>query len=180
MIVVLSLTIGGGLLLREVYRPISIAQPSTVPSVVPSNPMAPEDEPGAAAVASTPDGADHPQAAGVVALLQGYFDAINARDYPRWVASVSAQRRETKSAAAWLSDYQSTKDGSILLYRIETVTPGQFRVFVGFTSTQDVEDAPADLPVSCIRWRLVLPVVTEATRLRVDVVLPGTPEHDRC
>jgi hypothetical protein len=177
--VVLSVTIGSGLLLRELYRPAVVEQPSTAPPLPESSSLSPSEQPGPGLVVLSPDALDHPQSPAVNTLIQDYFDSINSKDYPKWAVAVSAERRQTKSKAAWLSDYRSTKDGSILVYRVETVSPGQLRVLVGFTSTQDLADAPQGFPETCIRWRLVLPVVSEENRLRVDV-MPGTPERERC
>jgi hypothetical protein len=180
LIVVLSVTIGGGLLLREVYRPAVIEQPSTAPPLPESSSLSPGEQPGPGLVVLSPDVLDHPQSQAVNTLIQDYFDAINKKDYPKWLAAVSAERRQTKTKAEWQSDYRSTKDGSILVYRVETVSPGQLRVFVGFTSTQDLVDAPSGFPETCVRWRLILPVVSEENRLRVDVTLTGTPEREKC
>jgi len=180
LIVVLSVTIGGGLLLREVYRPSVVEQPSVAPALPESSSLAPEAQPGPGLVVMSPDALDHPQSQAVTTLIQDYFDAINGKDYPKWTAAVSQERRQTKTKAEWLGDYRSTKDGSILVYRIETVSPGELRVFVGFTSTQDLSDAPVGFPETCVRWRLILPVVLEDNRLRVDVTMAGTPEREKC
>jgi hypothetical protein len=174
------MTIGGGLLLREVYRPSVVEQPSSAPVLPESSSLAPEAQPGPGLVVMSPDALDHPQSQAVTTLMQDYFDAINAKDYPKWTVVVSQERRQTKTKAEWLGDYRSTKDGSILVYRVETVSPGELRVFVGFTSTQDLADAPVGFPETCVRWRLVLPVVLEDNRLRVDVTMAGTPEREKC
>jgi hypothetical protein len=176
----LSMTIGGGLLAREAYR--QPGQELDASAVLPGpSSLPPAQQPGPATVEMTPDTAAHPQRETVRALLQSYFDAINERDYLLWASSVTVERRASKTRNEWLDDYSSTKDGSILVYRIETPGPGQLRVLAGFTSTQDLSDAPAGLRSDCIRWRLTLPVVLEEGRWRVDAVSPGTtPEREKC
>ena len=177
---VLSVTISGGLLLRELYRPVTVEQPNTAPPLPESSTLSRAEQPGPGSAVLSPDALAHPQSQAVNTLIQNYFDAINGRDYAKWSAAVSAERRQTKSRSDWLADYRSTKDGSILVYRIETLSPGQLRVLVAFTSTQDLADAPLGFPETCVRWRLILPVVPEENRLRVDVTLPGTPEREKC
>jgi hypothetical protein len=177
---VLSLTVGGGLLARELYRrpDQAPAVPATLPA---SNPLRPSDQPGPRTVELTADAAAHPQHEQVRALLQSYFDAINNRDYVQWTSSVSAERRQNKTRNEWAGEYKSTQDGSILVYRIETVGQAQLRALVAFTSTQDIGEAPVGLPETCIHWRLTLPVVLQDGRWRVDAVAPGTtPEREKC
>ena len=180
LIVLLSSTIGGGLLARELYRPADLEPVIPAPPTVPSS-LSAAEQPGPTTVELTPDAVAHPQEQGVRALLQNYFNAINDRDFLKWTVAVSAERRQTKTRPDWLLAFKSTRDGSILVYRIETVSPGQLRVLVGFTSTQNERDAPVGLPESCVRWRLALPVVMQDGGLRVDVVLPGTAtEREKC
>jgi hypothetical protein len=180
LIVVLSLTIGGGLLARELYQPPDLEPVNPAPPTVQGSLPAAE-QPGSSTVELTTDAADHPQGQGVRTLLQNYFNAINDRDYPKWTAAVTAERRQTKTRTEWLADFKSTKDGSILVYRIDTVSPGQLRVLVALTSTQNESDAPVGLPATCVRWRLALPVVMQDGGLRIDVVLAGAAtEREKC
>ncbi|MEV6911408.1 hypothetical protein [Amycolatopsis sp. NPDC051071] len=180
VVVVISLTVGIGLLARDLYRrpEAPIAEP--IVSAAPSS-VAPNEQPGPPVVEITPDVFAHPQYQNVRQVLQGYFDSINDRDYPKWTSVVSRERAKTKTATEWKKDYQSTRDGSILVYRIEPGAPSSLRVLVAFTSTQDVDDAPVYLPEACIRWRLVLPLRLESGSWRVDTTDGGTnPEHERC
>jgi hypothetical protein len=183
LIVLLSLTIGGGLLAREWYRPVAAALPAGENVVVPApvtTSLSPAEQPGSDVVGLTPDAAAHPQSKAVVALLQSYFTAINKKDYRLWTLAVSTERRQSKTEAEWQSDYRSTRDGSILAYRIESAALNQLRVLVAFTSTQDERDAPVGLPEHCIRWRLTLPVIVQGGGLRVDVTTTNAPERGKC
>lgn len=180
LVVVLSLTVAGGLLARELYR-----QPSEEPILPVTQPLSsslrPSEQPGPRTVGLTADATAHPQHEQVRAVLQSYFDAINNRDYGQWASSVSAERRQNKTRNEWTGEYRSTKDGSILVYRIETVEPAQLRVLVAFTSTQELSDAPVGVPETCIHWWLILPVVLQDGRWRLDAVAPGTtPERQKC
>ncbi|GLY44083.1 hypothetical protein Amsp01_101060 [Amycolatopsis sp. NBRC 101858] len=179
--VVLSVTVGAGLLAREIYRrPDQPADETTASSATPSS--ASSGAPAAAGVVQmTEDARAHPQAGAVRRALETYFSAINERNYPQWQTVVSDERRRTKTAVDWKKDFRSTKDKDILIYRIERGAGQSLRVLVAFTSTQDPQDAPADMRETCLHWRLVLPMVVEDDALRIDTVDPGpSPEHEKC
>ncbi|MEU6642244.1 hypothetical protein ABZ863_06805 [Saccharomonospora sp. NPDC046836] len=169
LVVVVSLTIGGGLLARELYHlpddDGDAAAPAQGTSV-----RVPREEPGSAQVELTPDAAAHPESEPVRTVLQEHFDAINGRDYDQWTTTVVAARVQAQSRRTWLTNYRSTRDGGIRVYRIEAAPEGRLRVLVGFTSTQDIVDAPPDLPEHCIRWWLGLPLTRESGEWRVDTV----------
>ncbi|SDZ42744.1 hypothetical protein SAMN05421504_11650 [Amycolatopsis xylanica] len=178
LIVVVSLTVGGGLLARELYSPPAAAPivPGTLPTSVS---LAPEDQPGSDEVFLTADAAAHPDGEGVRGALQIYFRSINQKNYDLWASVASAKRLSSKPRDQWLDDYKSTKDGSVLIYRIEAPV-GSLRVLVGFTSTQAVESAPGDLMEPCIRWRVVLPMVNENGAWKIDPADGSTPEKEKC
>ncbi|GAB2783442.1 hypothetical protein [Amycolatopsis magusensis] len=181
LIVVVSLTVGGGLLAREVYRKPDAAADTGVIATRTSQSLAPEQQPGSPVVEMTPDAAAHPHADGVRALLQNYFDAINARNYELWKTTVTKLRAQAKSKVEWEADYRSTKDGSILVYRIEAMGDGTLQSLIGFTSTQDPQDGPVDLQEPCVRWHLTLPMVLENGMWKLDAIPAGTtPMHERC
>lgn len=183
LVVVLSVTVAGGLLARELYhRGTDEMQPGVLPITVPSSTSdGPRDEPGPARVEITPDAAGHPLGDAVRDALQGYFDALNAKNYGMWSKTVTRARLEQTTPALWKQDFQSTKDGSILLYRIEPGAQNSLRVLVGFTSTQSLNEAPRDFQHPCIRWRLVLPMKFENGSYRIDTVESGTTtEHEAC
>ncbi|MEW2502338.1 MULTISPECIES: hypothetical protein [unclassified Amycolatopsis] len=180
LVVVLSITVGGGLLARELYRRPVV---DTGDSIAPTTPTSvdKEDQPGPGDVKVTEDAARHPDDNAVRAVLQEYFDGINHHDYDQWARSASKGRIEQTSRAQWTKDYKSTKDGSILLYRIEPGAGSSLRVLVGFTSTQSSNEAPEALREGCIHWRLVLPMVLEGGDYKIDTVTPGTlPEQEKC
>lgn len=181
LIVVVSLMVGGGLIARELYRQPerTPAQVIGLPSSTGALPLA--EQPGPTTVELTPDAAAHPQHEVVRTLIQQYFDSINERNYDAWKNTVTRARVQAKPPAVWKSDYQTTKDGSILVYRIDSAPKGDLRVVLAFTSTQHPSAAPPDMPEGCLRWNLVLPLTQEGGRLRIDAV-PGAPmsEHAPC
>jgi hypothetical protein len=181
LIVIISLMVGGGLLARELYRQPD-AEPAAVLALPTTTARPPEQQPGPSVVELTPDAEAHPQHENVQQLLQTYFDAINSRDYAKWELTVTRARILAKPPSAWLQDYRTTKDGSILIYRIDALTDRELQVLVGFTSTQDPQDAPAELPgTSCVQWRLILPITQEQGRWKVDIVSGYTaPEVAAC
>jgi len=183
VVVVLSVTVGGGLLARELYQRQEADAPiGTEPIVVSSSttPLAPDEEPGSDTVLVTPDVSIHPQGDAVRQVVQDYFRAINARDYQLWRTTVTAERQRNQPADKWVNSFKSTKDGSILIYRIERGGGDSLRVLVGFTSTQNLADAPDEFQETCIRWRVVLPMQVQNTP---KIGVPATsdiPEHEKC
>lgn len=180
LIVVLSLAVAGGLLARDHYQRQAPRHTGAV-SLPHSPSLALEDQPGSPLVQLTPDAANHPHDETVRRLLQAYIDGINGRNYERWKTAVTAERVRSKPEEQWLVDYQSTKNGSILVHRIETAPEGKLRVLLSFTSTQDVSDAPLQLPEPCVRWWLAWPLALERGHWKIDTVPAGTvPEMARC
>ncbi|MGW3963857.1 hypothetical protein ACWED2_28850 [Amycolatopsis sp. NPDC005003] len=181
VVVVLSVTIGGGLLAREIYRRPD--QPADDASIAVSTPASSSSGAPAAVddVRMTDDARAHPQADAVRKLLKKYFAAINTKQYQQWTDVVTEDRAAGQPRADWLKGVRTTKDTDALVYRIERSPASSLRVLVGFTSRQNVEDAPVFFREPCIKWRLVMPVVIEKNALRVAAVDGGPPpEHEKC
>jgi hypothetical protein len=180
VVVVLSVTVGAGLLARELYR--SPDQPADDPTAPVSASSASSGEPAAPDdVRMTADALSHPQAEAVRTLLRGYFAAINDKQYGQWTNVVSAHRLSQQTPADWRSGVRSTEDSEAVVYRIERGSGVTLRVLVGFKSVQDLADAPDFFHEACIRWRLVLPVIVEKSTLKIDTVDGGPPpEHQKC
>lgn len=180
LIVVVSVTVGVGLLVRELYR-IPAAEQGPLESRQAAASVSPARQPGPATVELTADAAAHPDGDEVRRLLQAHFDAINSRNYDLWTTTVVSERIEAQPRREWLSSYRSTRDGSVVVRRIEAAALGRLNVLVGFVSTQDVADAPPDLPEPCIRWQLTLPVSRAEGPLKLATVPAGTtPERSAC
>lgn len=143
--------------------------------------------PGAAATDAAPTddrtvrieagAAQHGRAEEIRALLQRYFDAINARDYPGWAASVSSTQSAAESAEQWQADYASTTDTNV---RVRAIENGPLRVRLTFTSRQDVALAPPDLPTDCIEWDVTYVLDDEDGGLVVNGVDPAAFSRAAC
>lgn len=182
LVVVVALAVSGGLLAQEYYDTSSSEEGATETSttVTSSQPSASRQQPGSSQVELATAVASHPEGDAIHALLQNYFNAINQRDYGLWASTVTADWARGKSERQWRSGYNSTHEGDVLVYRIDPVPQGQLRVLVAFTSTQDPEDAPADLPADCIRWHLALSVVKVNDDWELAKPPETTPERSRC
>lgn len=169
----------GALVARDLYAdpeplPPAVVQPS--PSSVP-----PSEQPGPAEVQATSDALGHPLYIPLKGLLQSYFDAINTKDYDRWVKTVTRQRQATQPKEVWDKDYRSTTDGSIVMYRIEASGDGTARVLLQFTSVQDVNDAPPELPERCIHWNVVWAFSSERDGWKLSAgATSSSPQHEAC
>jgi hypothetical protein len=180
VVVVLSVTVGAGLLARELYRrpdqPADDAAVSTAASSSAGSGTAAASD----AVRMTPDAGAHPQAETVRTVLKTYFDAINTKDYQKWTSVVSAERVAQQPPDRWRLGVRSTKDSDALVYRIERGAGTSLRVLIAFRSVQDPQDAPSFFREGCIKWRLVMPMVVEKA-LKIDTVEPGPqPEIEKC
>lgn len=182
VVVVLSVTVGSGLLARELYRrPDQPADETSVAVSAPSTagigaPAAVDD------VAMTEDAQRHPQAEAVRQVLRKYFAAINTKQYQHWTDVVTDERAAAQPQADWKKGVRTTKDSDALVYRIERASgSSSLRVLVGFKSEQDLDDAPPFFRETCIKWRLVIPMVAEKTGLKIAAVDGGPPpEHEKC
>jgi hypothetical protein len=180
VLVAVIITAAAGLVARAVYaRPVEKASAAVV--VPNGNPVPPTEQPGDATVTATTDAAAHPLYEPIRAMLQTYFDSINNRHYDQWRTVVSALRASTKPRKDWLVDFRSTKDGSIVVYRVESGPTGTARVLLSFTSLQEPIDAPPELPEHCIRWRVIWPIVFEAGEWKLGLGTTGSgPQHEKC
>lgn len=183
VVVVLSVTVGGGLLAREIYRrPDQPADDASIAVSTPSSssigaPAAVDD-----GVRMTDDAKRHPQADAVRRVLEKYFKAINTKQYPLWTDVVTDERAAGQSQSDWTKGVRTTKDSDALVYRIERSAGNSLRVLVGFTSRQARDDAPVFFREPCIKWRLVLPMVMEDKALKIAAAIDGgpPPEHEKC
>lgn len=153
------------LVIGGVVAGVSGATRGSAPAGAPvTAPAAAEDE-GSATVQLSSDAARYPGAAGVLAQLQLYFDAINEGDYAKWVPTITADRAARLSEKDWKAAYRSTKDGTIRIDRIDGTPTGDLLVRVRFTSLQALADAPADLRRKRICWRSTLPMTGSPPRI---------------
>lgn len=179
LLVTVIATALGALVARSVYAGQESLPPPAVepsPSSVPAS-----EQPGPPEVNGTKDATTHPLYQTLQPLLQRYFSAINAKDYKTWVATVTTERRDKQPEKQWQHDYRTSRDGSIVMYRIEVGGDGTARVLVQFTSTQDPTDGPPELQVGCIHWHVVWPFEKERGEWRLAAgSTSASPQTEAC
>jgi hypothetical protein len=179
LLLAVIVTAVGGLLARQVYEEQPAAAPSAVTPAPTSLPKA--EQPGPATVEGTEEAVSHPLYQDFRSVLQTNFEAINAKDYDLWRQVVSDERVETMNRETWLRDFATSKDGTIVIYRIELGGETEAVVLLTFTSTQAPEDAPDMLPVDCIHWNVVYPMVKEDGEWKLGTgKTSSAPLHEAC
>ncbi|MCP2256692.1 hypothetical protein LX15_000375 [Streptoalloteichus tenebrarius] len=168
------LAVNAGLLARNAY------QDARDPQRVAASDAARAAQSGDALVQLSPDAFQHPDGQAVRELLDRYFRAINDRNYGAWRDTVVDRRALAEPEHQWRAAYRSTRDGAVVVRRIETAQGEGLRVLLTFTSNQDPADAPVGTPVSCLRWRVVYAVVVDDGRFRVGMPLNGSTQRDPC
>jgi hypothetical protein len=169
----------GALVARSLYKDQPPRRPVAIESSPPSVP--PSEQPGPAEVRGTADATSHPLYITLRPLLQQYFDAVNAKDYESWREIVTAERAMRMDAVEWMTEFDTSRDGSIVVYRIETDLADTAQVLLQFTSTQAVEDAPEELPETCIQWHVVWPFVKENGEWKLAAgSTSASPQHEPC
>jgi hypothetical protein len=178
-LIAVCVTAAAALLARQIFaEPVAANPPAAVHT---SSSIPPEAQPGPPTVGARTDAAAHPLYETVRRLLQAHFDAINSKDYQGWRAVVTRRRAQNQPEREWQVSYRSTRDGNIVVYRIEAGPPGTARALVNFTSVQNPEDAPLELPERCIQWRVVLLLTIEGGEWKIDSgPTSATPQHERC
>ncbi|MEU0883188.1 hypothetical protein ABZ345_31650 [Lentzea sp. NPDC005914] len=179
VVVITGAAVAAGMVGRTVYSRPAEAQGEPV---VPSSSVSGEPLPGVAQVRLSPDSFFHPDRTAVQAVLQKFFDAINARDFAAWRSVVSSRRVSQAVESTWTAAYETTRDGGVVVQRIESdVVARRLRVLISFVSIQDVAKAPVALPERCIRWRVVYVMVWEGGELKVDEAPENrTPQMEKC
>lgn len=180
--VVVVVTAVTALVVHDLYGGTAVAAQSPPPVVVPSatSSVPPSAEPGSGVVTVTPDVEHFPQHADIQRLLQTYFDAINDRSYERWLSVVTSELADTKSQQQFVAGYETSIDGSIQVYRVDTELDGSLRVLVRFHSTQDAADAPPDFPYPCIVWYQVFPLTFDVDTQQWKIDAGTTSSRARC
>jgi hypothetical protein len=143
-------------------------------------PPVPAEGAGSSEVQLSAGAAIHPAAERVRAQLQRHYDAINDGDYAAWRETVVEARSDALPEDEWQDAYESTRDGTIRVDRIDAA-PGQdagVLVRVRFVSSQALEDAPADLRAPRICWRSTLPM--RGVPPRIDVTGGGSSARAAC
>lgn len=205
---VLLLIIGGGaaMAISHPHQPVAVAPSATatrakptgsavtrsgpahgIPSTTAPRPGATSDPADATAtpygpsnnltVQMSPTAARDARSSDVQQLLQGYFDAINQHNYAAWSQSVTGKIAASQSSSQWLAAYATTVDSSIWM---QSMSSDPLQVELHFTSQQDPDLAPKDLPVDCIDWSIRYRIETENAHLVVGSTVPDSVTTKKC
>jgi hypothetical protein len=153
LVVVLLVLVGAligvaGLRLAQM-RAVPLAAPRALPGV----------GPGSTSLEVSNDAWSYSSGPAVQDVLTRYFDSINTKNYPGWLATVTPARAAAQTPEQWQKGYASTVDGTIRLSRIDEIAPGRLVALVSYLSTQRPEDAPQGLQTARICWREAIPLV---------------------
>ncbi|MDA3629520.1 hypothetical protein [Saccharopolyspora oryzae] len=168
---------GGGVLLAETYYR------------EPARPQAEQGEDVAQSVESPegvvymPGALEHPDQREVQRLLDDHFRSINTRNYDLWKSTVVRSKWDELPKAKWLTAYGTTDDLDIAVHRIDPGPDGSLLALLTFKSYQTPDAAPPDMPVGCLDWNLVYPMVVDESgkSLRLDTSkLPNSALRKPC
>jgi hypothetical protein len=120
---------------------------------------------------------EHPRAKDVRQTLQRYFEAINGRDFDSWLTVVAADQAADQTADDWARKYSTTVDSNQMVADIQD---DPLRVRLMFTSEQDVEFAPKQLPATCINWDLTYLLAEQDGALVLSGIDPSAQSMAAC
>ena len=133
---------------------------------------------GPPTVVVSPAAGVHPRAAAVRDLVQRWVDARNAGDLAAYRATLVPEARI--DAAAFAAVARTQRVGSVVIRRIDPVAGGELVVPLGFVTTQDPADAPADVRVPRLCWQISAVVETERDQPRLVDPRPGSQLRTPC
>lgn len=134
-------------------------------------------------VVYTPGALEHPDQREVQRLLDAHFRSINTRNYDLWKSTVVRSKWDELPKAKWISAYGTTDDLDIVVHRIDPGPDGSLLALLTFKSYQAPDAAPPDMPVGCLDWNLVYPMVVDDSgqSLRLDTSkLPNSALREPC
>lgn len=188
---VVVVTAVGALVAHNLYQRPTVTPPQTLPapaSTSSSQPAVIGAEPGSPTVQVTADVQNSPLVGKVRDALQKYFNAINVKpvnsqQYLAWRSVVAANLASKESEQKFEDGYKTTRDGTIMVYRVDIAPDDSLRVLLSFHSTQELDSAPSDFQHTCIEWHVVWPLSSEdgGVSLKVDSGMSGaTPQRQVC
>jgi hypothetical protein len=122
--------------------------------------------------------AAHPQSGAVRDLLQRWADARNSGDLSAYRATLVPDARV--DATAFAAAARTQRVGSVVVRRIDPVAGGELVVPLGYVTTQDPADAPADVRVPRLCWQVGAVVETERGEPRLVDPRPGSQLRTPC
>jgi hypothetical protein len=146
----------------------SQAAPTSASAAPATSAPAPPTASSGTTVAVASDAADNPAATRVTALVNGYFTAIDTRDYSAFASLLDQQALQQNPESTFDSGYATTADSAETLTRISDTGAGGLAASLTFTSRQSPADSPDDSP--CDQWSITLFLVPNGTGYLI-----GTP-----
>lgn len=133
----------------------SSAQPSgSTPTVTSSSPLPSSTEqqtsPANGLVSLAPAAAQYSDADSIQPVITEYFQAINNRDYTKYLATQSPGVALTPQQ--FQTGFRSTEDSSVIVTNIAIAPDGRPEADVTFTSQQQPQDGPNG--ESCTNWQV--------------------------
>jgi serine/threonine-protein kinase PknK len=151
VLVVLGVAVAAGVLLGNRPAPAPPAGPASTAAPAPSTP-APTTT-AARPLITVAGGVDHPDRDAVVARLDGYFQALNDRDYQAAFDAFSPDSAVVDNGLpAFRTGNSTTEVARQRILGIEDLDPGGLLVTVTYRSTQDAEYGVDGQ--TCTNWRL--------------------------
>jgi hypothetical protein len=161
-VLVVGIGVAAAIVVPKLLGDDNKAQPGpTGPSTTPSSaaPSSADPQEGGLVVAISPEVSDQ-RADEVVAMLDVYFNAINAKDYPA-VASVldpdgTVDPDDEDDMQELADGTRSTTDSGVTLTALANLSDGLLAAKVTFTSHQKEGDGPAERPdETCTKWNII-------------------------
>lgn len=178
-------TAGAGLAAHSLYHASGSATGAPGSGTTTTNSAGLTPTPSPSANSTTPvlaaDAAAYPQSAKVADALNSYFDAINHHAYQSWRAAVTAAvaNEQGSSEADWRTNFRTTSDTDIMIYRIDVSSNGQLQALVSFTSNQSPQFSP-DKKSACDHWRIVYPLAPSTSGSNTYLVAGAIAQYAAC
>ena len=115
----------------------------------------------------------------VVTLVDGYFTAINERDYSAYSSLLDGQMRQDNPAASFAAGYATSADSAETITGVSGDAGAELAVTVTFTSHQDAADSPDNS--SCTNWGITLYLVPQGSSYLIGAPPSGyAPSYQAC
>lgn len=174
-------TAGAGLAAHSLYHASGASTGATGSGTTTTNSAGLTSTPSPAANSTTPvlaaDAAAYPQSAKVADALNGYFDGINHHTYETWRAAVTTA--VANEQGDWKTNFRTTSDTDIMIYRIDVGPSGQLQALVSFTSHQATQFSP-DKKSTCDYWRIVYPLAPSTSGSNTYLVAGASAQYAAC
>ncbi len=150
--------------------PTATATTSPTASATPSRTASPSTSP-TGGVTVSPAAAANPAEPGVAALVNDYFDAINAHDYTAYNNLLAPQQQAADTPSSFNTGYGSTTDSNERLTGITNTSGGGEAATLSFTSHQNAADSASQS--ACTSWTITLYLEPNGSSYLIGPTPPG-------